>query len=245
MSTSEIEDVVEKPERNSENLSKDQLFAILAHDLKSPLNAVMGLAELLESEYEDISDEDKKKTIQQIKNSSRHVYDLLEKIIVWYKSQSGTLEIFKERFIVEDLVDEVLDSLEVVWEKKNIEIFYDLEEELLLNSDSDILRTILRNLLSNAIKFSDEGSKIIIKAFYSNNAVVFEIIDEGLGIPDNLKPRLFEMNDSKIRQGTWNESGSGLGLIICNDLVKLQGGQLTVKDNLPKGSIFSFNVENI
>lgn len=164
--------------------------------------------------------------------------DLLENVLSWIKSQGKQITIRKNNIDLKEFVDRVIFTQKPATEIKSVALNNRVEPGLTINSDADILSTVIRNLISNAIKFSNPGSRVDIYAFPKGNQIEITVTDYGVGMPREISDRLFNSLETLSQPGTLNEHGSGLGLIICNQLVTDLGGNIRVASEPQKGSSF-------
>lgn len=230
------------------NATKDKFFSIISHDLKNPFGAILGMAELLDEDYAELSEEDRKSLIKNIFKSTQNTYSLLEDLLAWSRSQRGLIPFNPIETNVLALCQENIDFISAIAQKKNIQIECTIPANAKINADQDILTTIFRNLLSNAVKFSYPGGKVVVT---SNEVILnsngnrkrfleISVKDQGVGIsPENLT-RLFRIEDQCKTNGTMKETGTGLGLIICKEFVEIHGGTMKVTSEPEKGSAFGF-----
>ena len=228
------------------NAVKDKLFSIVAHDLKSPFNILIGFSELLKSQYDNFDEEKRKNFINKIHGSSERVFGLLENLLAWSRAQQGQIQFSPT---LTDLADLLKQNIDLVFEqasKKYIKIQlnnFDPNREVML--DSDLINTIMRNLLTNAIKFSEEKSKILITSSLVNDMIIISVKDSGIGISEEDQKKLFKKNYNFTSFGTNNEKGTGIGLILCKDFVEKHGGVIEFESELGIGSEFKITLPNI
>ena len=224
------------------NATKDKFFSIIAHDLKNPFNDLMGFTQLLAL---NIDKYDKNKITQFIKiihQSSKLAYNLLENLLDWSSSQTGTLKFNPEKILINDLVTENIDLLESTAKNKNIKIYPELSSEIFVVADKNMVRTIIRNLISNSIKYTNQGGFIKIKNSYKKDLCEISVSDNGIGISKENIDRIFKIDESHSTPGTEKETGTGLGLLLCKEFVTKNHGELRVKSEPNKGSTFSFTL---
>lgn len=229
------------------NNTKDKLFSIIAHDLKSPFNSIIGFSELLSNNFENFNDTQKKKYIKIIHKGISNTYKLLENLLLWTQTQRGKLVFNPEKINLYLLTNDSIKLMSLVASNKSITIKNLIPESLSLKADETMLSTILRNLLSNAIKFTPQDGIIEIDARLTpkndtQNCIEISVKDSGIGIPEELKSQIFNIENNTIRPGTDNEKGTGLGLILCKEFVEKHGGKIWVEDNTDKGSVFIFTL---
>lgn len=232
----------QKKELEELNATKDKFFTIIAHDLKNPFNTVIGLSELLMERF-DTYDQSKIKTfISQINKFTLNAYDLLEDLLQWAKSQTGRLKVQEEKVDLESLINESIGFLKERANEKNIRIKTEVNINTFARIDKNMIGTVLRNLISNAIKFTANNGEISIKTEINSNFIHVIVIDSGVGIPVENMDKLFRIDKNISTQGTNEESGTGLGLIISKEFVECNGGTIHVESEEGKGSKFIFTV---
>ncbi len=222
------------------NNSKDKFFSIIAHDLRSPVVTVFNMVELLHEEYDYFTDEKRKKFIQMACQASDHNLRLLDNLLAWSRIQGGYLKINKSDFYISDVISENVDNLNIMADLKAISLEIDHAERLKVFADKEMITTVIRNLCSNAIKYTHAGQKIQIGFKKSDAMLEFWVLDHGIGIPKNKLDQLFEIDSQMQRNGTNGESGTGLGLQLCREFIKLHDGKITVQSEEGKGSRFAF-----
>jgi signal transduction histidine kinase len=222
--------------------AKDKLYSIIAHDLKSPFNSLLGFSSLLRNDYDDFSEKEKKEFIHFIHHSSEELFALLENLLEWTRSSSDGIKYMP---VIKDLnliVEHTIQLQERNASEKKIALNNHIPKDTFVFADENMLRTIIRNLTSNAIKFTNAGGSISYLSQSYDSMVKCTVQDTGTGIaPEDLK-HIFEI-DSKIRKkGTANEGGTGLGLLLVKEFVEKNRGKLSVESLPGKGSAFSFQL---
>ncbi len=222
------------------NATKDKFFSIIAHDLKNPFNAVIGFSNLLidqvkENDYNGI---DEYATI--IKDSSLRAMSLLNNLLIWARSQTGKMEFNPENFELVKLIGEVIELLNDSAKQKKIEILLQLPYDVVVFADKEMIGTILRNLISNAVKFTHSGGMITISVHLQVEGSLIQVSDNGMGIKKENIHKLFKIDESYSTKGTQNESGTGLGLLLCKEFIEKNGGKIWAESEYGKGSKFSF-----
>ena len=224
------------------NNTKDKLFNILAHDLKSPFNAILGFSEVLIVDYDNYSNEQQKVFIKKIKESAESAYILLENLLYWSRSQTGRITANPVALNLFEIVGYQIDILHNIAESKGIRLKNEVPESAIAFADKDMVKTVLLNLINNAIKFTPNGGEIIISARDFEGQIELSVTDTGVGISrDNLE-KLFKMDLFQSSIGTSGEKGTGLGLMICKEFVEINGGAIRVESELGKGSCFCFTL---
>lgn len=226
------------------NAEKDKFFSIIAHDLKSPFNAILGFSELL-VELMGEKEIDRQEAVQFariISNSSNKVVDLLTNLMEWSRSQTGRLVSHLVQFSLKKLTDEIVLLFSESLKQKSITLKVSDIENITIFSDKDMISTIIRNLISNSIKFTSEGGEITISAISEHDKITISVQDTGVGIPETIREKLFTIGENYSTPGTQNEEGTGLGLIICKEFIDKLGGDIWVESESGHGSKFSFTV---
>lgn len=232
----------QKRELEELNATKDKFFTIIAHDLKNPFNTVIGLAELLVERFDTYDGKKIKEFITQIHKFSTNAYNLLEDLLQWAKSQTGRMEISPEKLDIYELAIENKAMFEEKAAKKGVEIQLDIPLRTYAWIDRNMISTVIRNLLSNAVKFTNSGDKITFNAQQIDSAIKIIITDTGIGIPTKNQEKIFRIDSNLSTQGTADEAGTGLGLIISKEFVEKNGGTIHVESIEGEGSKFVFTV---
>lgn len=232
-------------ELSSLNLTKDRFFSILAHDLRNPFNTVSGFSELLLRNLERYTPDKIRHFIEVINKTSHNTYLLLNNLLDWSRSQSGQMQFNPININLHIIVEETLVLLTSQATQKSIEISHEVEPDIFVLADENMLKTVLRNLISNAIKFTNPGGMVTIKASQKDEMVIIEVIDTGIGISPEKIDVLFRIDVNFHNQGTNNEHGTGLGLILCKEFIEKNGGKIWVESVMDKGSTFVFTLKSI
>lgn len=224
------------------NATKDKFFSIIAHDLKSPYNAVLGFSDILLTQSENLDRQEIKSIADMIKRSADVAVNLLTNLMVWSQSQTNRIKFNPEVLDLTDIVSHVILLYNETALQKGISLSFDLPENSTVTGDREMLDTILRNLVSNAIKFTRPGGKIIVSAVKDEYETIVSVADNGIGISKENKKKLFRIDEGYTTAGTEKEKGTGLGLILCLEFVEKHGGRIWVESTPGKGTIFSFSI---
>jgi len=224
------------------NATKDKFFTIIAHDLKSPFNSIVGFSELLvekvkKNDYTGIG-----KYAGIVLQSSERALELLMNLMEWSRSQTGKLEFNPEYFEIVKLIDDIADLFRDIAGEKAIVITLNLPSINPVFADKAMINTVLRNLISNAIKFTRPGGKIKISAHEKPGELTVSVADNGVGISKSNTHKLFMIEENNTTPGTNNEKGTGLGLILCKEFVEKHSGRIWVESQEDKGSVFTFSL---
>ncbi|MFH0734675.1 MAG: ATP-binding protein [bacterium] len=228
------------------NLEKDKFFSIIAHDLRSPFNGLIGLTEIIAQEAEIFSKEELSDLSNQIHNSAVRLSKLLQNLLDWTQIQSGkmTLTIVKQN--LRKVVMQNLILFENLIKQKKINIEINIDSSIIIYADENMFNSIIRNLISNAIKYTPINGLIILFARnINNNELEFSVTDSGIGIPQDILHNLFKIEEKVSRTGTNKEQGTGLGLILCKEFVEKHGGKIWVKSKENEGSVFYFTIQQM
>ncbi len=223
------------------NATKDKFFSIIAHDLKNPFTSILGFSEMLLSNYEKLAEEKKRQYIEIIYNSAMNVYKLLENLLEWARTQTGTINFEPELFDMNALFDSNIELIQDKISEKNIKVEKNLPDKTEVFADKNMINTVIRNLLTNAVKFTEKG-KISIQIKLLDNCYECSISDTGTGIPQQKLQTIFSVAKSKSSPGTRGETGTGLGLILCKEFVEKNGGEIWAESAEGQGSTFFFTV---
>ena len=225
------------------NQSKDKFFSIIAHDLRGAFNSTQGFSHLLMARYETLTEEQKKQYFAQIESNINKTYDFFENLLEWSRSQRGIIAVNRTNENILLLVKEVKGTFSLIARKKEIEIEVTIPEDLYCNVDKRILATVFRNLIGNALKYTGHHGVIKVAAeLLSFGELHISVSDNGIGMSEADLEGLFQIAKSSSRQGTDGEPGTGLGLVLCKELIEKHGGHIEVSSELGKGSCFVFTV---
>ena len=222
--------------------NRDKMYSVIAHDLRSPMASIrMVLNLVMQSSSPETVGEELYMLLDQANRESEEVHDLLDNLLKWTKSQTGRLTVVLQNLDLEDIVPGQVEIFEMIAKTKHIKL--DLvkpDAPLKVNADNDMLKTVLRNFMSNAIKFSPENSTIQISMTSDGDFAKVSVKDQGVGIAADRLSTIFHKGETTY--GTGGEEGSGLGLQLCQDFARKNGGDCYVESVEGQGSTFSFTV---
>jgi two-component system, sensor histidine kinase and response regulator len=224
------------------NATKDKFFSIIAHDLKSPFNSIIGFSDILKEQVQANDYKGIGKYAEIISKSSKRAMDLLVNLLEWSLSQTEKMVFNPEYVEIVSMINETTALLDDVAHQKAVRIVKELPHNLPAFADKAMVSTIMRNLISNAIKFTLPGGTIRVNAISENKQVEISISDNGVGMNEETRERLFKMEENVSTNGTANEKGSGLGLILCKEFVEKHDGKIWVTSKPDKGSSFHFTL---
>ena len=220
------------------NATKDKFFKIISHDLRSPFTSIIGLSNLLIEDYDTYDNLTRKDFIQMINSSSLSAFNLLDNLLTWARTQTDEIRINKEVLNLKELVDSTVSIALFNANAKGISIINNVEPELNMLVDKNTILTVVRNLINNAVKFTASGGTITIDTFVNQNDVNIHIIDTGVGMTAEVINHLFKIGKNISTKGTNDEMGTGLGLILSKEFIERNGGSISVKSEVNKGSEF-------
>ncbi|WP_045221806.1 sensor histidine kinase [Desulfonatronum thioautotrophicum] len=221
---------------------KDKFFSIIAHDLKSPMSGLLGLAKIFAEEAERMTIQELREISDAMCKSTERLYALLENLLHWALVQQGLMGFSPRQINLLKLVHNSIESLRSVAELKGISIQNAIPENLKVMVDQPMITTVVRNLVSNALKYSSSGGALTISGFLNGDKVEMAVRDTGIGMDQNTQAHLFALDRKTIRPGTQGEHGTGLGLILCKEFITRHGGRIWVESELGRGTTFHFTV---
>jgi signal transduction histidine kinase len=224
------------------NADKDRFISILAHDLRSPFSSLLGVTDLLRTGLRSYPIEKIEEMAEMIYSIVARTYELLEDTLLWASIQSKIISFSPSIANMAEVISEVIKIFEPNANVKKISMRYTSGNELYINTDVYMLKAILRNLLSNAIKFTKEGGKIEISAFRDNSLSIIKVSDNGVGIRPDILEKLFSFSHNRSTKGTADETGTGLGLLLCKEFVDKHGGKIWAESVVDKGTTVSFGI---
>ena len=224
------------------NADKDRFISILSHDLKSPFNSILGFSEVLTEDIRKLNTDEIEDIARNINKSARNTLYLLEDLLAWAMTQQGKIIFKPQKLSLADICKNILEILNPKAVAKNITINYYVADSIKVFADIDMIKTILRNLVSNALKFTNNGGTINVSSEENSENVTISISDNGVGIkPENIT-KLFNISEVITTKGTAEETGTGLGLLLCKEFVEKHGGKIWVESEVGKGSEFKFTL---
>jgi signal transduction histidine kinase len=233
--------IAEKEQRRS-NLTKDKLFSIISHDLRSPINTISGFLNILSSKLSSIGDIELRDLTQElIQNTDRMSY-FLDDLLKWSMTQLGRIEPSVEKLDLKNMVEKNYLLEESRLKAKNIHFKASIPEDISLYADKNMVRLILRNLISNAIKFTRKEGYIAVTLKHGTPGTSLLIVsDDGIGMSDEKLQEIFEFTGSEINGGG-NNQGAGLGLLLCKEFAEINGGDIGVTSKLGEGTVFTVSL---
>lgn len=223
------------------NRERDRFFAMISHDLRSPFNNILGFTKILSQRADSLKPGQIVEFSKDILSGAMRVYQLLDELLQWSKQRLGGVSCDLQQHNAVDLIDATLPLVEDAAQLKSLQIKRDIGADVHVIADAILAKTVIRNLLSNAIKYSDKGSCITVQAAKVGGMVELAVADTGAGISEELAAQLFDGCVESIA-GTEGESGSGLGLSLCQGFAQMQQGSMRYDTGYTEGSRFIFSL---
>ncbi len=227
------------------NSSKDKFFSIIAHDLKSPFSALLGFLEMLIKDVDSLSKTEIKEYLIDTNKSAKNIFSLIENLLSWTQIQRGKIPCEPRNLNLRKICHKAIVPLQMRADQKTITIKNNIAEDIEVFADKFMTETIFRNLINNAIKFSYSKGEITISALIKSDHVLVEVKDIGVGIDEDKLQNLFKIEQQQSTLGTFNEKGTGLGLILVKEMVEENKGIIWVNSQINKGSTFYFTLPKI
>ena len=225
-----------------QNTMKDKFFSIIAHDLKNPMNNILGFSDLLAIKLNENNREEIKFISRAIKHSVIQTNNLLENLLEWALSQTGNVHFEPENINLQDIIADESEYYIPFAESKQLSFHTEKVKKINVWADRNMLKTILRNLVTNAMKYSHPGGSIHIESRQLSTLAEVSVIDVGVGIQPMMMDKLFRFDERVTTRGTHDEKGSGLGLVLCKEFVEKNKGTIWAKSEPGKGTTFYFTL---
>jgi PAS domain S-box-containing protein len=242
-------------ELKESNKSKDKFFSIFAHDLKNPFQGLLGFIDLLYEDLDELSNEQVKEYLANVRNASYHTYALLENLLEWSRIQSGKMPFTPTVFDIHDEISSVISVLDNNATQKEIKLINEVDPLIMVEADRNMIRSVIQNIVTNSIKFSNANGRVVIRGRVpqtykpkgtnepgDRHWLEISVSDNGIGIPEEILPKLFKLNGQYSSTGTANEPGTGLGLVLCHEMVEKNGGRIWAESIPGQGTTFVFTI---
>ena len=254
----EIEELFSQVEELKEaNINKDKFFGVFAHDLKNPFQGLLGFIDLLYEDLEELTHDQVKEYLANVRNASYHTYNLLENLLEWSRIQSGKMPFTPTVFDIREEINSVISVLNNNASQKEINLVNEVEAGIMVLADKNMIHSVIQNLITNSIKFSNNNGRVVVrgrkpqkyeKATTKSNPddkywLEISISDNGIGIAEEILPKLFKLNGQYSQPGTANEPGTGLGLVLCHEMVEKNGGRIWAESIAGQGTTFIFTIQ--
>jgi signal transduction histidine kinase len=224
------------------NEIKNRFFSILSHDLRTPFSGLIGFLDILKEDFSNLSEFEKESFISEIDLTTKNIYNFLEDLLEWSKLNMESFSANIDTINLYNCSDEILNLLTYNARRKSISLVNELNPEDKALGDADMVKLLFRNLISNAIKFSNSGDKIRIYSKATVSGIEVSVADNGIGIPDEALQKLFRLDLKYTTSGTADERGSGIGLVLCKEILDKLNGTIRVESKFGNGSIFTFTL---
>jgi signal transduction histidine kinase len=218
------------------NETKDQLFSIISHDLRGPVGKIKQLLDIYVDDQGIFDRATWDQVFQDMRKSSDSLFQLLENLLSWVRSQRGDTDAVFELFALEPLVNDVFSLQKLIANDKKIQLVHDLHLTGPVLSDKQTLSTIIRNLVNNAVKFTKQGGTVTVRAGESDDELFISVEDTGVGMDAETLAKIFQRRERVSTYGTGKERGQGIGLGLCLDLIQAIGGTLTAESQVDVGT---------
>ena len=240
----EDEDYIKKinDELENANQNKDKFFSIISHDLRSPLSGIMSLLDIIVSDYDSLGEEEIKEILFEAAKTSKSTYTLMENLLDWSRVQTDKIVYDPQDISLTHILNAIKNLYYQKLKEKGISLNYDFDPEFFAFADLNMTETILRNLISNAIKFSKEFGIILVSFDFMDNFIRIKVKDTGVGMNEKQISNLFKLDQTHSTVGTSGERGTGLGLLLCKELVEKQGGNIWIESAINSGTTFYFTL---
>ncbi|MCE1165469.1 MAG: PAS domain S-box protein [Bacteroidetes bacterium] len=222
------------------NDEKDKLFSIIAHDLRSPFLAFLGMTNLIAENIGEMNTTEINEYLKRMNIAAENLFSLLNNLLEWSAGQRGLGEFRPEVYNISSVIEETLGAFNENFVKKDIKLSQDINENATVFADKPMIQTVFRNLISNAIKFNKRGGGLrIIAKINSEKRTEVRFEDDGIGMDEEMINSLFDISTNNKRKGTEGEPSTGLGLQICREFVEKNGGTIKVESETEKGTRIS------
>lgn len=233
---------VQTKELEELNAQKNKLFSTVSHDLRDPISGLKSLIDTLYTYYDKLSNYERKRKINLLGKEAEFTFRFLDNLLMWSQSQLGELKPLIAPETAANLVHSAILPALTFADEKEIVITADICEDVVVDCDFKMIKTVLSHLISNALRFTPPGGKIGISADRVGDNLVIKVKDTGRGIPNDDIPKLFRPGERQPTKDTENEKGSGLGLLICYEMLAKHGRTLDCRSEIDKGSEFIFSL---
>ncbi|MHC1737080.1 MAG: PAS domain S-box protein [Ignavibacteriaceae bacterium] len=235
--------LIAKEKLEKTNSEKDKFFSIIAHDLRSPFHSFIGLTEIMATDSRELSLEEFTKYSIELHSLSQNLYKLLENLLEWSLLKKDSIPFTPDELYLSDILSQSIEPLQKSAFNKGITVLNQIPVSQKIYADEKMVNSVFRNLFSNAIKFSERDGTIIFSSTQTeNNMVEIAVTDFGIGMSEELRNKLFVIEEKTGRKGTVGEKSTGLGLLLCKEFVEKNGGKLSIQSQIGKGSTFSFTL---
>ncbi len=219
------------------NTTKDKLFSIIAHDLKNPFYGISNFASLLSRRFDKYSHDQKLEIINLMKNASDNANELLENLLQWSRLNTNRVKFHPEQINLMSIVNSNIKFFDILAKNKDISM-HTSGKDVMAYADYDMVNTIIRNLVNNAIKFSHSNGNVQLNVEEDTQHAIVKVIDDGIGMDEQTRDKIFNLNMHVANTGTSGEVGTGLGLVLCKEFIEQNNGTIHVESEIGKGTTF-------
>ncbi len=231
-----------KTELLKSNSAKDKFFNIIAHDLKNPFSILYTTSELLITYFDELTVIKQKEYVKTINTSTLHLLKLIENLLEWSRTQSGLKQFNPENFNLSNSLGSCIELIRPSAEVKKISVKAEIPDDLMIYADKNMLKTVIRNLLTNAVKFTRQNGTVSVMCEVSEGKFTLKVADTGVGIKKKDISKIFAIDKHFVTNGTANEKGTGIGLILCREFIEKHKGKMIIESKFRKGSTFGFEI---
>ena len=224
------------------NATKDKFFSIISHDLRNPFASIVSFSRILKRDILNMSKEELQQLAFELDKSVLKIDNLLENLLQWSRTQTGKIKYKPEYIALHEIIKENLNLFKNNARDKEIYLHDEVDDNLVVWADKNMADTVIRNLLSNALKYTNINGKIVISSYGKDHKAFVSVKDNGVGMTEENKKKIFRTDSLHSTYGTMEEKGSGLGLLLCKEFVEKQGGEITFASERNKGSEFIFSL---
>jgi len=224
------------------NASKDKFFSIISHDLRSPFSSIFSFSEFLKDDINELTKEETALFAEKIYEAAQNVFALLENLLTWSRIQSGKMKYEPAHFSLNNRINQIIKLFEYIAANKKITLSNKMSGNTIAFADEDMISSVLQNLISNALKFTNSGDEVFITNNNYTDRLEILVNDTGIGIKPEDIDKLFRIDVNHSTYGTNQEKGSGLGLILCKEMVEKNHGSISVESQFGKGTTFKITL---
>lgn len=224
------------------NETKDKFFSLIAHDLRNPFQVILGYSELLLGNVEEDKHPQLRENLEHIYSSSQTLFKLVENLLDWASLHTGKIKPDPERVNLKQLVERTIRIFEHIANQKQISLYGEVKKEYYIHADLNMLQTVLRNLVSNALKFTPQKGRVSLGVRKDKHFFYIWVEDDGIGMKQKMAEELLHLDANSSRLGTDNERGTGLGLLICKEMIEMHHGKIMVESKESEGTTFTIKL---
>jgi len=224
------------------SIEKDKFYSIVSHDIMNPFNALLGFSKILKDAVKEGDQKEIEECSTIVHQSANRISNLLQNLLVWSRMQNGKMQFAPKPCNINQLVSEAIAIISPIAKNKDIKLDWDVNGDIKAEIDKNMISSVLQNLTTNSIKFSERGGEVKISAFTELDKLNFTVSDTGVGMNEEQLRKLFRLDKTSSSRGTDDETGTGLGLIICKEFIEKHQGKIWAESTLGKGSKFCFTI---